>query len=385
VSGRLGVVGTVVYPASMDPRAGDVRTWSEVGAHFDDITVIAQTEGWSPRWHRLNNVRYVLLPRLPRPIDVPTFPLAAAVIAFILYARGVRTWSFSDPLRSGLVCLAMRCFPGTRLVVHLQGQLLRMPSDRFRRWTPLVETLSRFVARRADTVRVVSRQIAREAVAAGVPANRIVVVPSRCDTQLFDPDRWHEAAEVMRASFPGDPASPVVGFIGSLNASKGIDVLIAASSRLAQRRTVRLVVAGDGPLRPYLERAAEGGVLPIACVGRLASAEVPAFLAALDVLAVPSYDEGVPRVVLEAMAMRLPVVASNVGGIPEAIEHERSGLLVPPSHEEALASALDRVLDDPALASRLGKAARRRVLDEFNARAGWPRLAAVHDDRRSYA
>jgi glycosyltransferase involved in cell wall biosynthesis len=231
----------------------------------------------------------------------------------------------------------------------------------------------------------VSRQIAREAVAAGVPANRIVVVPSRCDTQLFDPDRWHEAGGVMRASFGGDTASPVVGFIGSLNASKGIDVLIAASSRLAQRRPVRLAVAGDGPLRTYLERAAERGALPIACVGRLASAEVPAFLAAVDVLAVPSYDEGVPRVVLEAMAMRLPVVASNVGGIPEAIEHERSGLLVPPSHKEALASALDRVLDDPALASRLGKAARRRVLDEFNAQAGWPRLAALHDDWRSYA
>jgi glycosyltransferase involved in cell wall biosynthesis len=375
---RLGVVGTVVYPDSMDASAGDVKTWFEVGAYFDEITVVAQTEGWLPRWHRVDNVRYVLLPQLPRPLDLPAFPLAAAGIAFALYARGVRTWSFSDPLRSGLVCLSMRWLPGARLIVHLQGQLLRMPSNRFKQWTPAVEALSRFVARRADTVRVVSRQIAREAVAAGVPPNRIVVVPSRCDTELFDPDRWRDEGNSRRAFLPGDPASPVIGFLGSLNASKGIDVLIGAASRLAQRRGVRLAVAGDGPLRQQVEGAGADGLLPIAYLGRLASSDVPAFLAAVDVLAVPSYDEGFPRAVLEAMAMQVPVVASSVGGIPEAIENGTSGLLVPPGDEEALAATLDRVLDDPALASRLGAAGRRRVLEEFEARASWPRLAAVH-------
>ena len=254
-----------------------------------------------------------------------------------------------------------------------------MPSNRFKRLTPVVETLSRFVARRADRVRVVSGQIAQEAVAAGVPANRIILVPSRCDTQLFDPDRWHDEGEAMRASFSGDSASPVVGFLGSLNGSKGIDVLIGASSRIAKRRAVRLAVAGDGPLRPQVEHAAAGGALPIAFLGRLAPAEVPAFLAAVDVLAVPSYDEGLPRAVLEGMAMEVPVVASSVGGIPEAVENGASGLLVTPGDEEALATAVERVLDDPALASRLGRAARGRVLDDFNAQAGWARLAALHE------
>jgi glycosyltransferase involved in cell wall biosynthesis len=378
VKRRLGVVGTVIYPDSMDARTGDLRTWFEVGAYFDDITIIAQRRGWFPRSHSVNNVRYVLLPRLPRTIDLLAFPPAATVIAFVMYARGVRTWSFSDPLRSGLVCLAMRPLGEVRLVVHLQGQLLRMPSNRFKRWTPVVEALSRFVARRADTVRVVSHQIAQEAVAAGVDPNRIMVVPSRCDTELFDPIRWHDAGDAMRASLPGDAASPVVGFLGSLNGSKGIDVLIGATSSLARRRAVRLAVAGDGPLRPQVERAANGCAFPIASLGRVGASEVPAFLAAVDVLAVPSYDEGLPRVVLEAMAMQVPVVASSVGGIPEAIEDGRSGLLVAPGDEEALAAALDRVLEDPALGARLGEAARSRVLDEFNAEAIWPLLAAVH-------
>ena len=375
---RLGVVGTVIYPTTMDARSGDVRTWLEVGRYFDDITVIAQTQG-GPRRRRLGNVRYILLPRLPRALDLPAFPLVATSIALALYARGVRVWSFSDPLRSGLVCLALRRLPGVRLVLHVQGQLLRMPSDRFGKMTVFVEALSRFVARRVDTVRVVSREIASEAEAAGVRATRIAIVPSRCDTELFDPDRWLGAGEVVRAGLPGDPCSPVVGFLGTFNASKGVDVLLAAFASLTRRRQLRLVCAGDGPLRKKLERRAADAAQPIAFLGRLETSEVPGFLAAVDVLAVPSYDEGLPRVVLEAMAMRVPVVASDVGGIPEAVQDQQSGLLVPVGDDEALATALERVLDEPGLGSRLGSAGRRRVLERFDASSGWQRLAAIHD------
>jgi glycosyltransferase involved in cell wall biosynthesis len=355
-----------------------VQTWSAIGAYFEDVTVIAQTAGLHPRRERVGNVLYILLPQLPRPVDLVAFPVGATLVGFALYVDGIRTWSFSDPLRSGLVGLAMRLLPGVRLVVHVQGQLLRMPRNRFGRATALVEALSAFVVRRADTVRVVSRQIARDAVAAGVRSDRIAIVPARCDTDLFNPDRWREAGKGMRATFPGDPASPVVGFLGTLNASKGLDVLVKACSNLAQRRPFRLAVAGDGPLRQELEAAADSSGLPIAILGRLSSSDIPRFLAAVDVLAMPSYDEGLPRAVLEAMAMRVPVVASRVGGIPDAVQDRGTGLLVSPGDPEMLAAALHRVLDEPELASRLGDAGRRRVLEHFDAPSGWRRLAAVH-------
>jgi glycosyltransferase involved in cell wall biosynthesis len=131
-------------------------------------------------------------------------------------------------------------------------------------------------------------------------------------------------------------------------------------------------------LREQLETAAAHGVGSITLLGRLPASDVPRFLAAVDVLALPSHDEGLPRVVLEAMAMRVPVVASSVGGIPEAVENGSSGLLVPAGDSKAFAAALGRVLANPSLASRLGEAGRRRVVDEFDARAGWRRLAAVH-------
>jgi glycosyltransferase involved in cell wall biosynthesis len=375
---RLGVIGPVIYPPLLDPTSGDVQTWSAVGTYFDDITVIAQTQGFRPRLERVGNAAYILLPRLPRAADLVTFPLAATFIAIALYTRGIRTWSFSDPLRSGLVCLGMRLLPRTHLVLHIQGQLLRMPSNRFGRTTPLVEQFSRFVARRADLVRVVSSEIAGEAAAAGVPPERIAVVGSRCDTELFDPERWREAGRVLRASFPGDPNSPVVGFLGSFNGSKGLDVLMAACERLARQRSMRLVLAGDGPLRQKVDRAVARSVYPTVLLGRLSPSEVPRFLSAIDVLAVPSRDEGLPRAVLEGMAMQVPIVASRIGGIPEALEDGVSGFLVPPGNAAALSTAMERILTDPVLASRLGAKGRQRVLDEFEAREGWRRLAAVH-------
>jgi glycosyltransferase involved in cell wall biosynthesis len=82
--------------------------------------------------------------------------------------------------------------------------------------------------------------------------------------------------------------------------------------------------------------------------------------------------------VLEAMAMRVPVVASDVGGIPEAVEHGVNGLLVPSGDADALCDSLGRLIDDPDLARRLGAAARQRVLDEFEAQSGWRLIAAVH-------
>jgi glycosyltransferase involved in cell wall biosynthesis len=376
VTRRLGAVGTAIYPSRLDPSSGDVQTWAGVGSYLDEIAVIAQTEGLRLRRERVGNVQYILLPRLPRAVDFVAFPVGATLASFVLYLRGIRTWTCSDPLRSGLVGLALRCLPGVHLVVQLQGQLLRMPSNRFGRATGLVEAVSRFVARRADTIRAVSRQIAEEAVATGIPQSRIALVPSRCDTDLFDPDRWEHEGRAIRAAVPGDPGSPIVGFVGSFNASKGLDVLIQATSKLARDRSLRVAIAGDGPLRKQLEDAA--ATLPIALLGRLPSGDVPRFLAAVDVLTVPSYDEGLPRVVLEAMAMRVPVVATRVGGIPEAVEDGRSGLLIPSGDANALVAAVTRVLDDPAFASRLGDAGRDRVLKEFDARGGWRRLAAAY-------
>jgi glycosyltransferase involved in cell wall biosynthesis len=352
-----------------------------MACYFDEIAVIANTRGWRPRNERIGRVRYVLIPKLPRAFDVVVFPVAASIVALALRLTGVRVWAASDPLRSTLALLPVAALPRTRLVVHVQGQLLKMPRTRFGRLTPVVEAISRTMARRADFVRAVGSQIASDAVHAGVDPDKIVVVGSRCDTQLFDPAKWKAEGAALRAGLSGDPDAPVVGFLGSLNGSKGIDVLRDAVIQLNRSRTVRLAVAGDGPLRPLLaEAAGMPGAPSISLLGRLPGLDVPRFLSAIDVLVLPSYDEGQPRAVLEGLAMARPVVASAVGGIPELIQHGVNGLLVPPGDRAAVVGAVKSLIDDEALRAQLGRRGRQDAM-RFDIEPGLRRLAAVHGGR----
>jgi glycosyltransferase involved in cell wall biosynthesis len=378
---RLGVVAAVPYPEVLDERQGDPRTWSGIARYFDQIVVIANTRGRWPRLERIGRVTYVLVPKPPRAIDLVVFQVVASILALALRLDGVRVWAASDPLRSTLAVLPAAALPGTRVIVHVQGQLLNLPRTRFGTLTPIVQAVSRVMARRADLVRAVSRQIATDVVQAGVDPDKVVVIGSRCDTRLFDPERWKAEAAVLRTGLRGDPYAPVIGFLGSLNGSKGIDVLRDAVLELNGSRPVRLAVAGDGPLRALLQEAANNPRAPgISLLGRLPSLDVPCFLGAVDILVLPSYDEGLPRAVLEAMSMARPVVASAVGGVPELIQHGVNGLLVPPGDRAALVQALKSLIEDEVLRAEMGRRARQAAM-RFDIEEGLRRIAAVHGGR----
>jgi glycosyltransferase involved in cell wall biosynthesis len=108
--------------------------------------------------------------------------------------------------------------------------------------------------------------------------------------------------------------------------------------------------------------------------------DATALLAELDVFVLPSWVEGLPIVVLEAMAQRKPVVATPVGGTPELVADGETGLLVPPRDPEALAAALRRLLEDPDLARRLGEAGRARVAERFTAAQQTRRVLELYDE-----
>jgi glycosyltransferase involved in cell wall biosynthesis len=141
-------------------------------------------------------------------------------------------------------------------------------------------------------------------------------------------------------------------------------VLVAAHDRLARDHAdVHLVIAGEGRCRPALERqvAGLGRGSSIHLLG--ARHDVGALLGAADVGALSSDWEGMPLFLLECMALGVPVAATAVGGVPELIEHDRTGLLVPPRDPAALAAAIGALLEDPARARRIAAAAATRVRD----------------------
>ena len=159
---------------------------------------------------------------------------------------------------------------------------------------------------------------------------------------------------------PAEP--PHVLFVGRLSEEKGILDLLEATDGLPR------VIVGDGPLR---ERVGES-------VGAVAPAEVGSYLGRASVVCVPSHREGYGMTAREAMAWGRPVVATAVGGLADAVEHEVTGLLVPPRDPPALRRALVRLLGDPALRERLGAAARERAADLFAPGAVAAQTAALY-------
>lgn len=179
----------------------------------------------------------------------------------------------------------------------------------------------------ADRVIAVAPAVAEALTGAGVPHGRIDVIPMGVDADVFRP-RDRRAA---RGELGLDPDARIVLFVGRLSAEKGIDVLDGALARLDD---VECFAAGPGTAPSPRVRA----------LGVLEPEQLAEWLAAADVGCLPSFAEGMPVSVGEALAAGRPVVASDVGGIPEQISPGENGFLVPPGDAEALAAALERAL-----------------------------------------
>jgi glycosyltransferase involved in cell wall biosynthesis len=158
------------------------------------------------------------------------------------------------------------------------------------------------------------------------------------------------------------PSEPAVAWVGALQRYKAPHIFAEAWRRIATRvPEARLTMVGDGPLRSVAEALSRDCPDRVRFEPRLSPPEVARVLDESTVLALPSWVEGMGRVVIEAFTRGRPVVGSDAGGIPDLVTHERTGLLVPPGDVEQLAAALVRVLSDPTLAERMAGAALREA------------------------
>ena len=206
--------------------------------------------------------------------------------------------------------------------------------------------------------------------AVGVPADRIERICNGVDML-----RFHPAGGAAREAIAGSPFDApgwrVVGTVGRLAPIKDQVLLARAFARahaldpLARER-LRLVIAGDGPLRPAVEQALhEGGVTSAAWLAGERD-DVPALLRGLDGFVLPSQAEGISNTILEAMATRLPIIATAVGGNVELLEPGRTGVLVPAGDVEALAAALLADLHEPDAARRRATAAHAQAQQRYS-------------------
>lgn len=245
-----------------------------------------------------------------------------------------------------LARIALAC--GARVIMHAHAGEYRVY------WASLSDAArarSLAVFRRARALIVLGESWRDFFVSIGLPAEKIVVLPNPV---------------MLPASVPQRAARDVVTcvYLGLIAPKKGVFDLAHAVARLpsAHRLRLRVVAAGNGETERLRELAHQLGIADSFVVKYwLPAAERDALLAAADVFALPSYNEGLPMSLLEAMAFGAAPVTTPVGGVPEVVQHEVNGLLVAPGDVAALSAALRRLIDQPEERTRFGRKARAAV------------------------
>ena len=277
----------------------------------------------------------------------------------------VHAASHASFLRKSLVLLIAR-LAGCKTIFHLHGGGFRTFATEesgalLRRW--IRHTLE------ASSLVITLSEGWAQFVHAFAPRARVAVVPNAVPLPELP---------ARDESIPGR-----VLFLGRLETAKGVFELLEAGARPVRETAgpspLRLVFGGEGDAQGLRRRAAELGIADrIELPGWLGPAERDAELRKATVFCLPSHAEGLPMSMLEAMAARKAVVATNVGGIPETLRDGDNGLLVPPRDERALARALARLLGDAALRDRLAERARATIEQQYSTEVVCGQLSAIY-------
>jgi len=229
----------------------------------------------------------------------------------------------------------------------------------------LLNVLGKWVVRVADTVRVESPIEKQHLTTLGVPAERVWVIPI-----LYNLERFAQVdGGAIRARYLDGPYTEMVLFVGRLAPEKDIPTLLRAVPRLADLCPgARIIIVGRGRKEDTLRQMAAELELGdrVVFVGGVRGEELPAYFHACDVFVLPSIYEGIPTVLVEAAAAGKPVVSTRTRNVDDVVVHEQTGLIIPVRDPTELASALARVLSDPARARRMGQAGCQLVHTRFS-------------------
>lgn len=300
-------------------------------------------------------------------------PWDCSVIGRLLHIcrrERVRIWHGHD-YKSNALGLLLRRFWPMRLVTTLHGWVKET------RRTPLYYKIDELCLPRYEVVISVSPDLYERSLACGVPADRCVLIENGIDIAEY---ARHATIDEAKRRLGLAPERLVLGAVGRLSPEKGFDRLIRSAHQLLQMGlNLELVIAGDGDDKSRIERLIEelGVGERVRLLGYCADPR--SLYEALDVFVLSSLREGLPNVLLEAMALEVPVVATRIAGIPRLIQDGDNGLLVSPDKVDELAAALARLAGDAGLRSKLGLAARRTVKERYSFALRMQKLAALYD------
>lgn len=197
----------------------------------------------------------------------------------------------------------------------------------------------------------------------GLSKNKITVIPYGVNLEIFN----HSRNGHLRPELGIPPDVPVVGVVARLHPQKGHEYLIKAARVLADKfKDLKIVLVGDGELRAELEQAVVEAGLSATFIFLGFRSDVRDLLSMFDIFVLPSLYEGLPNVILEAMATNLPVVATSVDGTVELVDDGETGYLVPPRDPDALVAKIGNLLESADLRRQFGCAGRKKVEEQYS-------------------
>lgn len=278
-------------------------------------------------------------------------------------------------IRSNTLAAMMR-------LVHSIPWVIRLPNvNRYDYANPLVGSLSHWfnnqLIYKADALQVISPQLEAYVQSWEIKPKQIFTIFNGVDVSVFQP---RNVTANLREQLGIDWNTFVIGTTGRLDPIKGYDVLIKAFYQLIQKNpNLVLLILGDGPQKQeLLELIDRLGVSKRVMLTGYIESIVP-YLQLFDLFVCSSRSEGVPMSVLEAMAMRLPIICTRVGGIESVLGHQREGILIEPDNESAIVNAVCQLVDDHSLRESLASNAYRKALNEFTNEQMAKQVEAMYD------
>jgi len=328
------------------------------------IRVAVVTGGFSPGFPRVERTRGFPVYRLPSPrIKMIGALVFLMHLAGFLYRRRSRYGAlhvFQVGYSSALACVMGRLF-GIPVFLHLAGS--GRSGDMYRHLKTPWGWLFLAMCRLASHIVVLNTEMLQELKLLAYPRRRTTFIPNGVDAAHYRPA--HDRAAVRKAlGLPGHLR--VVLYTGRLSAEKGVAVLLRAFARACPGADTRLCIVGSGREHARLRMLAKKLSIEHRVCFVPACSDVRPYYQCADVFVMPSFNEGMSNSILEAMACALPVIATGVSGTNSMVRDGHTGLLVPPRDPEALAGALQRLLNDPAERSAMATAGRCRVEDAYS-------------------
>lgn len=328
---------TAIRPILVVPGQGEIAAWC-LGAGVPVRVLPMPTFKPLPGWQNVRAVRALM-------------SLLASQVVDLVHANGSRAMLYAG----------------------VAARRLRVPVIWHVRIADPDPWLDGLLLRLATAVIANSRATAGRFAGRGA-ADKVQVIFNGVDLERFRPAAPDPS---LRGTLGIPPGGPVVTYVGRLEHGKGPDVFLEAAGRVhADDRGIWFLVAGDGPMRPALEARARAAGLPVVFAGR--RRDLLPILHLTSVLVVPSRQEAFGRVLIEAMAADVPVVATRVGGIPEVVTDGQTGLLVPPGDPAALSAALLATLRQAETTRARVRAAAAAVRARFSLAEHAERVAALY-------